>query len=166
MVLLHGNHSSEDQPTNSFSTLGNFSGADGVLIGASDFQFLVGAMILSAGSAVALLLAAEPMGLGLEGVWGALAVLMAGRLATLAFRYQSPTGPLPPLNAETEAAELEAAKEMQEGLGVWAQLEVVATCEAAGASVCCAAGYGLHHRFDNILGCWGWRTALSIREIC
>ena len=42
------------------------------------------------------LLAVEPAGLGLAGVWGAQALLMAGRAATLGARYMSPEGPLPP----------------------------------------------------------------------
>jgi len=72
---------------------------DGVLVGASDFSFLVGAMVLAAGSAAGLLLAVEPLQLGLPGVWVAQAVLMAGRLATLGLRYQSSSGPLPPHEA-------------------------------------------------------------------
>lgn len=52
--------------------------------------------MVAAATAVGLLLSVEPLGLGLEGVWGALALLMVSRLATLAWRYQSPSGPLPP----------------------------------------------------------------------
>lgn len=69
---------------------------DGVMVGASDFGFLAGAMVLAAATAAGLLLGVEPLGLGLPGVWGALGVLMASRLATLLWRYQSPGGPLPP----------------------------------------------------------------------
>jgi MATE family multidrug resistance protein len=69
---------------------------DGILVGASDFKWMAGAMVVAAASAVGLLMGVEPMELGLTGVWGALAVLMTGRLATLVWRYQSPNGPLPP----------------------------------------------------------------------
>lgn len=69
---------------------------DGILVGASDFKWMAGAMVIAAATAVGLLMGVEPMELGLTGVWGALAVLMAGRLATLVWRYQSPNGPLPP----------------------------------------------------------------------
>jgi hypothetical protein len=53
-------------------------------------------MVLAGGTAGALLLGVEPLGLGLPGVWGALGLLMASRLATMAWRYQSEAGPLPP----------------------------------------------------------------------
>lgn len=69
---------------------------DGILVGASDFKWMAGAMVVAAASAVGLLVGVEPMELGLTGVWGALALLMAGRLVTLVWRYQSPKGPLPP----------------------------------------------------------------------
>lgn len=54
-------------------------------------------MVVAAATAVGLLLGVEPLGLGLEGVWGAMALLMVSRLGTLAWRYQDPSGPLPPL---------------------------------------------------------------------
>jgi putative MATE family efflux protein len=72
---------------------------DGILVGASDFKWMAGAMVIAAASAVGLLMGVEPMELGLTGVWGALAVLMTGRLATLVWRYQSPNGPLPPFSS-------------------------------------------------------------------
>jgi hypothetical protein len=53
-------------------------------------------MLVASGSAAALLLAVEPLNLGLSGVWGAQALLMVGRLVTLGHRYMSPQGPLPP----------------------------------------------------------------------
>ncbi|KAK9823864.1 hypothetical protein WJX72_006021 [[Myrmecia] bisecta] len=68
---------------------------DGVFVGASDFKFLAGAMVLAAASTLVLLLVVEPLDLGLEGVWTALAVLMVGRLTTLGWRYQAVNGPLP-----------------------------------------------------------------------
>lgn len=69
---------------------------DGVLVGASDFRFMAGAMALAAASGSSLLLLAPPLGLGLQGVWAALAVLQLGRLGTLLWRYHAPGGPLPP----------------------------------------------------------------------
>ncbi|GAB4812989.1 hypothetical protein N2152v2_000035 [Parachlorella kessleri] len=75
---------------------------DGVLVGASDFKFMAGAMVVAAATAVGLLLGVEPLGLGLEGVWGAMAVLMVSRMATLAWRYQDPSGPLPPQQARQQ----------------------------------------------------------------
>lgn len=72
---------------------------DGVLVGASDFRFLAVGMLAAAGTAVPLLLLVEPLKLGLTGVWGSLAVLMASRLALLTWRYNSSKGPLrPPKN--------------------------------------------------------------------
>ena len=53
-------------------------------------------MVLAAGTAVGLLLGVEPLGLGLPGVWWALGLLMASRLGTMLWRYQSEDGPLPP----------------------------------------------------------------------
>lgn len=67
---------------------------DGILVGSSDFQWMAGAMVLAAATATGLLLGVEPLNLGLQGVWGALAVLMTSRLATLLWRYTSPKGPL------------------------------------------------------------------------
>ena len=58
-----------------------------------------GAMVLAAGTAAGLLLGVEPLGLGLEGVWCALALLMVSRLGTMVWRYQSEQGPLPPSSA-------------------------------------------------------------------
>jgi hypothetical protein len=54
------------------------------------------AMAISAATATGLLQGVQPLGLGLEGVWGAMAMLMVSRLATLVWRYQDPSGPLPP----------------------------------------------------------------------
>jgi hypothetical protein len=56
-------------------------------------------MVIASASTVVLLLLVEPLDLGLEGVWAALAVLMLGRLTTLTWRYQALDGPLPPLAA-------------------------------------------------------------------
>ncbi len=83
---------------------------DGILVGASDFKWMAGAMVIAAASAVGLLMGVEPMELGLTGVWGALAVLMTGRLATLVWRYQSPNGPLPPsaISSSSSLREIES----------------------------------------------------------
>ena len=56
-------------------------------------------MVVAAATAAGLLLGVEPLGLGLEGVWGAMALLMLSRLGTLWWRYQDPSGPLPPPSA-------------------------------------------------------------------
>ncbi|PRW33758.1 MATE efflux family [Chlorella sorokiniana] len=69
---------------------------DGIITGAADFKFMAGAMVVAAGTAVALLLGVEPLGLGLPGVWYAMGLLMLSRLATMMWRYQSEDGPLPP----------------------------------------------------------------------
>lgn len=67
-------------------------------------------MSLAAGSAAAVLLAVEPMHLELMGVWGGLVALMAGRLVTLLWRYQSKDGPLPP---EDPTAVAEAVPQLE-----------------------------------------------------
>lgn len=67
---------------------------DGVLAGASDFDFLAQAMVLSALCTVAGLELSGHLEAGLLGVWWALAALMASRLATLSWRYAAPAGPL------------------------------------------------------------------------
>ncbi|KAG1676823.1 hypothetical protein FOA52_010332 [Chlamydomonas sp. UWO 241] len=76
---------------------------DGVLVGASDFRFLVQAMVLASAGTVAGLLAVEPLGLGLNGVWAMCSLLMAMRLLTLGVRYASEDGPLPPSAAAAGA---------------------------------------------------------------
>jgi hypothetical protein len=60
------------------------------------------AMIGASAVAASLLVMVEPSGTGLEGVWAALAVLMAGRLATLGWRFQSADGPLPPMHLQQQ----------------------------------------------------------------
>lgn len=69
---------------------------DGVFVGASDFRFMAAAMGVAAVSGAGLLLTVQPGGGGLQGVWGALAVLQLSRLGTLWWRFQSQRGPLPP----------------------------------------------------------------------
>lgn len=66
---------------------------DGILVGASDFQWMAMAMLGSAIGAGALLFAVEPLHAGIMGIWMALAVLMTGRLGTLLWRYHSRNGP-------------------------------------------------------------------------
>jgi putative MATE family efflux protein len=62
---------------------------DGIFMGLGDFGYLAKAMLLSALAAAALLLLVLPLGLGLQGVWWAIALLMAARALTLALRYSS-----------------------------------------------------------------------------
>lgn len=66
---------------------------DGILVGSRDFTWMAKAMTLAAGSAVVFLAAVEPLDLGLQGVWYALAALMILRMSTLVWRYQSRRGP-------------------------------------------------------------------------
>ena len=70
---------------------------DGILIGAGDFQYLTFAMVGAAAIAIGALLQVDSLGWGLPGIWAALSLLMVGRLATLTWRYQLRSGPLPPL---------------------------------------------------------------------
>ena len=58
---------------------------------------------MSAASTLVVFSLVEPLDLGLHGVWAGLALLQLGRLATLAWRYQSADGPLPPLAPADEA---------------------------------------------------------------
>uniref|UniRef100_A0A7S3UFM4 Protein DETOXIFICATION n=1 Tax=Picocystis salinarum TaxID=88271 RepID=A0A7S3UFM4_9CHLO len=67
---------------------------DGVLVGTKDYKFLAVAMLISCAATVVILEEVGPYDLGLWGVWVGLAVLMGGRLATLAYRYYAPSGPL------------------------------------------------------------------------
>lgn len=60
---------------------------DGVFMGVEDFAYLAWAMLISAGTAAAVLLLVVPMGWGLTGVWWALVLLMGVRAVTLAVRY-------------------------------------------------------------------------------
>ena len=69
---------------------------DGILVGSRDFKWMAKAMTLAAGFALAFLAAVEPLELGLNGVWYALAALMMLRMGTLVWRYQSPQGPFSP----------------------------------------------------------------------
>ena len=70
------------QPLNGLVFVG-----DGIYMGAERFGYLAKAMLLSAGSAAAVLLLVVPMGWGLHGVWWGLTVLMAVRAGTLAWPY-------------------------------------------------------------------------------
>lgn len=83
---------------------------DGILVGSRDFKWMAKAMTVAAGSAIALLAAVEPLDLGLEGVWYALAALMTFRLGTLLWRYYSPDGPLAPA-VKMAALEHEVSKD-------------------------------------------------------
>ena len=57
---------------------------DGVYMGAQDFGYIAKAMILSAGSAAAVLACVLPFEWGLQGVWWGITALMGVRLITLA----------------------------------------------------------------------------------
>ena len=63
---------------------------DGILIGAGDLRFLARAMLVSLAVFVPLALAVAWRDLPLFALWGALGVLMAARLATMAGRYLGP----------------------------------------------------------------------------
>jgi hypothetical protein len=91
---------------------------DGVLVGASDFGYLMKAMIGASAVAASLLVMVEPSGTGLEGVWTALAVLMVGRLATLGWRFQSADGPLPPTQLHLQQQQQLPQHEQQQEEGV------------------------------------------------
>jgi putative MATE family efflux protein len=69
---------------------------DGVLVGARDFSWMAGAMVVAAVASGGLLTTVSDTGyddgLGLKGVWIALVVLMASRLVMLVWRYVD--GPL------------------------------------------------------------------------
>lgn len=80
---------------------------DGVMIGAEDFSFLAMSMAGTAVVVSSCLLMVEPMGGGLEGVWMCLSLLMFLRASTLAARYNSEDGPIPPL---VKGAQAENAK--------------------------------------------------------
>ncbi len=74
-----------------FALMQPFNGAvfalDGILIGASDGPFIAGSMVvafLACGAALAIAVAGD---FGVRGVWAALAVLIAVRLATMGARF-------------------------------------------------------------------------------
>lgn len=67
---------------------------DGVFIGAADFAYLAGAMVLSSLVACTLLLLVLPLGWGLAGVWWALVALMGVRVVTLGARRVAASSPL------------------------------------------------------------------------
>lgn len=70
------------QPLNGLVFVG-----DGIFMGAEAFPYLAKAMIGTALVAATVLLLVVPMGWGLVGVWWGIAVLMTGRLVTLAVPY-------------------------------------------------------------------------------
>ncbi len=63
---------------------------DGITIGAGAFRYLAGSVVVAAAVATAVLLAVEPLGWGLAGVWWGITALMAVRAATLAWWWCSP----------------------------------------------------------------------------
>jgi Na+-driven multidrug efflux pump len=60
---------------------------DGILIGASDTRFLMWSMLAASAVFIALALLALELGWGIVGVWAALDVLIAVRLALLGSRF-------------------------------------------------------------------------------
>jgi MATE family multidrug resistance protein len=66
---------------------------DGIFMGARDFRYLAGQMVLSAMVAATVLLLVVPMGWGLAGVWWGIVALMGTRALTLGARYLRATGP-------------------------------------------------------------------------
>ena len=60
---------------------------DGILIGAGDTRFIAGAMVLALAAFAPVALASAVWDWGVVGVWAALHVLMAARLATMAHRF-------------------------------------------------------------------------------
>jgi len=60
---------------------------DGILIGAGDTRFLMWSMLLASGLFVTLAALALSLGWGIVGVWAALVVLIAARLALLGPRF-------------------------------------------------------------------------------
>lgn len=69
---------------------------DGVFIGAGDFRYLAGAMLLSAAISSVVLALVLPLGWGLSGVWAGLLVLLVARAVTLAWRRMGSRGPFRP----------------------------------------------------------------------
>lgn len=65
---------------------------DGIVMGAADFGYLAGAMVLAAAVAVAALLAVVPFEWGLPGVWWSLGILTVVRVVTLAWWHFRPGG--------------------------------------------------------------------------
>ncbi len=58
---------------------------DGIAIGAAQFRYLAGSMVVASAAAIAVLVV---FGSSLTGIWASLAVLTGGRLVTLAWWYQ------------------------------------------------------------------------------
>jgi MATE family multidrug resistance protein len=69
---------------------------DGVFIGAGDFGYLAGAMLVAAAVAIVALAAVLPMGWGLAGVWWGIIALLVARALTMGWRRVAPAGPLRP----------------------------------------------------------------------
>ena len=69
---------------------------DGIFMGAENFRFLAVQMAVAAMAAAALLLAVIPLGLGLQGVWWGIVLLMGGRMLGLGGRYLGLSGPRVP----------------------------------------------------------------------
>ncbi len=73
------------QPLNAFVFV-----LDGVLMGAAAFRYLAGSTVAAAIAASAVLLAVEPQGWGLAGVWWGITTMIAVRAAAQAWWWRSP----------------------------------------------------------------------------
>lgn len=69
---------------------------DGIVMGAAEFGYLAGAMVLSGVAAIAVLALVIPLGWGLSGVWWGLLVLNMVRAATLGWWHFRPRSSLRP----------------------------------------------------------------------
>ncbi len=69
---------------------------DGIVMGAADFGYLAGAMVLSGLAAIAMLLLVAPFEWGLPGVWWAIGLLNLARAATLGWWHFRPASALRP----------------------------------------------------------------------
>lgn len=72
---------------------------DGIVLGASDFKYLAGAMVVSMLVAVTVMALVVPFGWGLAGVWWSFGVLTVVRVATLGWWHARPNSTLRPLPA-------------------------------------------------------------------
>lgn len=67
---------------------------DGIFMGVEDFRFLAWAMVASSAVGALVFLLVIPLGLGLNGVWWGIVLLMIARIISLALHYWGPRKPL------------------------------------------------------------------------
>ena len=70
---------------------------DGIVLGAADFGYLAGAMVVSMAAAVGLMTLVVPLGWGLAGVWWSFGVLTIVRAVTLGWWHVRPRSALRPV---------------------------------------------------------------------